>query len=49
MADNADEHMQRDIRNATDGRYIGGVRDKSAPTEIPSIVLRQGSVVKQSL
>jgi hypothetical protein len=29
--------------DATEGRYIGDVRDKSAPTEISVIVLRQGS------
>jgi len=31
--------MKGGIVKATEGRYIGGVRDTSAPTEIPFIVL----------
>jgi hypothetical protein len=30
--DNADEQMKRDIGTPTEDRYIGGGRDKSAPT-----------------
>ena len=38
-ADDADEQDRRDILKTTEeGRYIGGVRDKSAPTGIPCIV-----------
>ena len=32
-ADNADEQMKRDIGTPIEGRYIGGGRDTSAPTE----------------
>ncbi len=31
--DNGDEEFNRDIVKTSEGRYIGGVRDKSAPTE----------------
>jgi hypothetical protein len=33
MADNGNEQISRDIVKAMEGRYIGGVRDTSAPTD----------------
>jgi len=35
-ADNEREQIMRDIVNASEGRYIGDVRDTSAPTSLPS-------------
>jgi hypothetical protein len=37
---NGNEHMKRDIVKATEGRYIGGVRDTSAPTDGLFILLK---------
>ena len=36
-ADNTDEQNCRDIMKTTEGRSIGGERDKSAPMGIPVI------------